>query len=482
MAFVPNFKHDIFVSYAHVDNQPFPGTKEGWVTTLVKGLRRGLSQKLGRGDIFELWIDHNLSRNVNITTQILETLEQTATLLVILSPAYIASDWCQKEKDTFLNFVEERVRLGSGIFIVERDKFEDDQRPTEFRELLGYRFWVQDQEGSPPRILGEPKPNPEDIRYYDKLNELSSEMAKELQNLKEVSEGTEIKIQKPDNVPTVFLAETTDDLDPVRDDVRRYLDQAGVTVLPNSWYSREPLAFKQAVEKDLAKSDLFVQLLSATPGKKAPDLPKGYVHEQFECAQNNDKPIMQWHSTKLVLDEIQDEDHVSLLKANTVFAVGIEEFKREVVKRAFYEPPPPKLRPINAFVFVNMETRDRSLAKEVCETLHQYGAGYVLPLTSGKPSEIREDLMHNLLECDALVIIYGKATAPWVREQLRQSRKIIHKRKSPLKALAVYEGPPDPKDPLDLKLENMQILNCRKCLNKEILKSFIDNIHLEENK
>ena len=48
MAFVPGYKHDIFVSYAHVNNQVVPGADEGWVTILVKWLGIGLSQKLGR--------------------------------------------------------------------------------------------------------------------------------------------------------------------------------------------------------------------------------------------------------------------------------------------------------------------------------------------------------------------------------------------------------------------------------------------------
>jgi hypothetical protein len=484
MAFVPEFKNDVFVSYAHVDDEPMPGAKEGWVTTLIKGLRTGLSQKLGRSDVFELWIDHKLSRNVKITPQIMEMLQQTATLIVILSPGYLASDWCQREADTFLKFIGERVRSGSRVFIVERDKFEDSKRPPEFSELLGYRFWVQDREDSPPRILGFPEPNPDDIRYYDKLNELSTELAKELQNLKDTADrgSQHPPPPKPEKAPIVFLAETTDDLDPVRDDVKRYLDQAGVTVLPDSWYSREPSAFRQAVKNDLGKSDLFVQLLSKTPGKKAPDLPKGIVYEQFECAQNAGIHIMQWHDRKLELNKIHDRDHCALLKGTTVFAVGIEEFKREVVKCAFYKPPQPEQRSIHAFIFVNMDTRDSSLAKKVCNALRQYGADVMLPITTGTPAEIRKDLMHNLLECDALIIIYGEATAPWVREQLRQSRKVIYKRESPLKALAVYEGPPDPKDPLNLMFENIQILNCRQSHNEKIIKKFIDNLRSEENK
>jgi hypothetical protein len=38
MAYVPEFEHDIFVSYAHVDDIPLPGIEDGWVTTLVNNL------------------------------------------------------------------------------------------------------------------------------------------------------------------------------------------------------------------------------------------------------------------------------------------------------------------------------------------------------------------------------------------------------------------------------------------------------------
>ena len=39
MPFVPGYRHDIFVSYAHVDDKPLLGAKEGWVTILVAARR-----------------------------------------------------------------------------------------------------------------------------------------------------------------------------------------------------------------------------------------------------------------------------------------------------------------------------------------------------------------------------------------------------------------------------------------------------------
>ena len=51
MAFVPGYKHDLFVSYANVDNE------RGWVTVLVRELRIQLAAWIGRSDAFEIWWD-----------------------------------------------------------------------------------------------------------------------------------------------------------------------------------------------------------------------------------------------------------------------------------------------------------------------------------------------------------------------------------------------------------------------------------------
>jgi len=473
MAFVPNYEHDIFLSYAHVDDIVEAGAEHGWVTTLVKGLKTKLAQKLGRSDAYKLWVDHELSRHVRITPQIMGALKKTAILIVILSPGYIASDWCQREKDTFLIFIKEMARSGSRVFIVERDKIKDEERPSEFKELTGYCFWVQ-EEGKPPKTLGTPKPNPDDPRYYELVNDLSYDLAEELQKLKSAAKSPKTKLSEAS--PTMFLAEVTDDLDSQRDSVKRYLNQAGIRVLPEACYPFDPRAFKQALERDLAKCKSFVQLLSGTPGKKPPDLPQGYVNLQFECAKEAGKIILQWRSQDLDIASITNTDHRALLQLDSVVATGIEEFKSMVKENVFYRPPSSVKKPIEAFVFVDMESIDRSLANDVCTMLDRYGAGYVLPRERGSPKEMRNDFEKNLLYCDTLIVIYGNSTVDWVRENLRQSHKILAMRERPLKALALFEGPPEPKENPGLKLPDMRIINCKKGLSEPELKSFLDNI------
>ena len=77
MSIVLNFKHDVFLSYARVDDAPVPvgAEDEGWVTYFVKCLKWRLNQLCGRRDVFQLWMDHDLSRHVDLHPQILRPSE-----------------------------------------------------------------------------------------------------------------------------------------------------------------------------------------------------------------------------------------------------------------------------------------------------------------------------------------------------------------------------------------------------------------------
>src|SRR5208282_5210533 len=147
MAYVPGYAHDIFVSYAQVDDLTDQDGVDGWVTTLIKKLSNRLAQRLGRRDSFSIWYDHYLSHHVNITPEIMSTLEKTATLVVVLSPGYLASEWCQRERHTFLKLVQERA-------------------------------------GKPPRILGMSHSGPDEDAYFDVLNDLAWELSEKLKQLK----------------------------------------------------------------------------------------------------------------------------------------------------------------------------------------------------------------------------------------------------------------------------------------------------------
>jgi TIR domain len=129
MVFVPGYSHDVFVSYAHVDDEPLIGAQRGWVTTLINNLETVVRQKLGFRD-FRIWMDHQLAGNQPLTPAIMSALGNTATLLIILSPGYLSSEWCGRERTAFLRLVQGKRDACSQVFVVYSDNLDRGSVPA----------------------------------------------------------------------------------------------------------------------------------------------------------------------------------------------------------------------------------------------------------------------------------------------------------------------------------------------------------------
>jgi hypothetical protein len=526
-AFVPGFKYDVFVSYAQVDNEPFPGTVKGWISTLAEGLENLMPQKLGGN--FSLMHVQLLPPNQQVTPKIENILKRTAILIVILSPSYLSSETCPKEREVFLSAVDGQAC--SRLFIVEATKIELAEKHEEFRKAKGYyHFWILDEKSKLPRKLGYPQPNPNDPYhqpYYNILNDIAEDLAKELNRLKlleekasnnktsdvlrssaeepdsktkesdvepeesvaetkelaskiEESETKESEREEPDTRPAVFLADVTPDLSIKRDEVRRYLDQAGCKILPDKPLSPDDTKiFREAWEKELENCKAFVQLLSNMTGRRNSP---SFCQIQYECALKTKKPIIQWRDTDLDLASIQDQEHQDLLKCETVVAVNFEAFKREVVERVSEivrqesSKSPDTDGCSDALVFLNANKEDDLLAQDISNIMYNNEVGCISSLWEGEAeeSEIQEDFKDNLIDCDGVIVIYGLVSVVWVRRQLRELRKIMSRRTQLLKAFAVCDGPPKTKAPLKFQIPKMITLNCRDGLNAAQFEPFFN--------
>lgn len=457
-AFAPGFKHDVFVSYAHVDDIPAHGSSHGWVTTFVAELGRQLAMQLGRIDNQSVWMDHHLRGNSAITPEILGEATESATLLVILSQGYLNSEWCNRELEVFLSRIKAQQGIDIPVFVIEKQRLDRGLWPRDLGNLRGYPFWEYDGQPGPDTpcyTLADPRPREDQLKYWSRLSDLSKDLAVALRRMApDKGPGT----ADTENRVKVFLAEATDDLEEKREEVKRYLDQRGLQVLPKNYYPNDPEAFRRAQESELADCRLFVQLLSSIAGKHPAGAENGFPDLQYQIAKQMNLPIVQWRSPKLDLDEVGLDAQRILLEAETVMAVPIEEFKEEVFKKAttsYTDPPTPDQ---STLVFVNHGDEDAELATKVISVIEEAKLGYSVPLKVGSPAQLRQDLEENLLISDVILWIYGQAPLGWVREQLLSFQKVGWRRDKPArKALCKY--PPSKPDP-GIKLASMDTLYC----------------------
>jgi hypothetical protein len=466
MAYVPDYDHDVFVSYARLDDQG----ASAWVTNLVRHLDTEVRQRLGTKDL-RIWIDHSLDGNRLLTPEIMQAIRRSATLMIIVSPSYIASEWCAKERNAFLGFARDCVVEGR-IFIVRCRDTDPGALPPEFGDLIGFKFWTQDT-GGVARPLGLTDLN--ERAYFAEVINLSDRLARQLKEMR-AAQVAGTRSSAPAAAEHIFLARSTDDMEWREGELVGYLTQAGLGILPETWYPEDnEQDFRAAMQADLNRSSAFVQLLSRLPGRRARFAGgRRFPVIQHDVAKEVGKPILQWRELADDPAAVGDEAHRELLEGAR--ACGFEEFQRAVVEAARRKAQTPKPRGANVAVFVNADRDDLDLARQLSELLAGQGVECYWPIVEGSPEKVRQDLEENLKICDGLVLIYGASEPSWVRDQLRQGRKILSQRDRALAALAIYLGPPPQKTELAVALPQLITLDGRAGVPPEMLRQFVERL------
>ena len=95
MGFLPGFEDDVFISYAHNDDDRFPREEKGWVSQLHADLEERVRYHLGQPP--RLWRDCEIRNNDDFAKKISSRLAHTATLLSVISHNFLQRPWCDRE-------------------------------------------------------------------------------------------------------------------------------------------------------------------------------------------------------------------------------------------------------------------------------------------------------------------------------------------------------------------------------------------------
>jgi len=450
-----DFRSDIFVSYAQLDNQPLVEGRGGWVANLHRALETRLRQL--RGEEVTVWRDPKLQGNDAFDEDLVDRLQQSAVFVAVVSPRYLKSEWCRREVEAFLkaSTATGGVTVGdsSRLFKILKTPVSVEQQPRALQTQLGYEFFKTDPETGRVRELDEVFGPDAQREFWIKLDDLAHDIADVLDKLARPAGSSPSPIAAPGR--TIYLAETTSDLRERREAIKSDLLQRGLTVLPELQVPLSEPDCSTFVREQLARCTLSVHLIGRHYGFVPEGSNDSIVVLQHDLAVDRGLTgnfgRLIWLPPELKFDDERQrrvvagfEDDPRRLTGAELVKAPFSEFMAVLHERLNPEPDQsPPVEPSHAkLIYLICDRRDTDAVRPLMDVLFKAGE-VVLPTFEGDEADIRETHEEYLRECDAALIYYGAGNELWLRRKMRELQKSAgYGRQKPLLATAVYVGPP----------------------------------------
>jgi hypothetical protein len=516
VAFLPGFDEDVFISYAHNDDDTYGLEPRGWVAQLHMDLKQRVKVHLGAPNGAEpsLWRDCEIRTYEDFAKKISARLAKTATLLSVISRSYIHREWCVKELEDFSAYAERSFGLRIDdekwrIFKVEKVPVDRSDWPTPLQQgTKSYKFHGPDPRDSEvhefrPLLGGE-----YGIRYFEEMDELAKDIATVLLEMTVKARGT-----LPAALPgmPVYVAECTSDLEKEANEIRRDLKDRGYIVLPSADLPYRANEFKENVRQCLKRSVLSIHLV----GKEYGIIPEGEMEKSNAWLQNDlameraDDPNflrLVWMPGDVKPSDKRQQKFLEYLledsaaqKGADILTTKLEDLKTSVqdrlreIRRKLEKPQPaaaPNLANGNERapakrnpdeplrVYIICDQLDRKSPSLLALRKYFFSRGYepILALENEDESDALQEHADNLAICDACVIYYGQGSEKWFSTKLRDFRKIVSRRDPPVLAKAVYIVSPETEGKSELETHEAMVLRGAETFSPDALAPFVNRL------
>lgn len=496
------FPTDIFISYAHIDDESLIQNQKGWISEFHRALDIRLAQLLGRRPV--IWRDDSLQGNDVFDKQIVDQFSKVAIMISIITPRYVKSDWCIKEVDEFYNTSKTTIGFTvnnkARIFKVIKTPVRIEQHPEKISGVLGYEFYTNDPITGRVKELTQIFGNETERLYWEKLDDLAHDISSFLESLehnKSVT-GTLPSIASTNGqVPEkVFLAESSHDTQDFRDSLKRELQGYGYHILPDKQLPLITTALNESLISNLNETVLTIHLLGESYGVIPEGAQKSIVEIQNDVAASfsaaNSVPRFIWIPEGCEPNDERQVSFIDKLNSGKEGVVGadlvqgsLEDFKSIVIdklKSMKKEIKKEELQPevydgSSKIIYLICDLSDIDEIRPLEDYLFDNGYEVVLPIFEGDESGIREDHIENLKNCSAAIIFFSNANELWLRSKTRDFLKINgYGRAKPLAFKAIYIAPPDSISKQRFRTLDAEVIHAIDGIPEEKLKNLLSKI------
>lgn len=135
----PAFDYDVFVSYSHGDPKGAGGSPlKTWSHALIEALVADITSLSDEFDDLAVWYDLDLDPTLRLTSELRNKVKASAVLMILMSPRYLGSAWCQDERGWFEEQIEARSTDEGRVFVVRAVPTNEDAWPDFLRDERGH--------------------------------------------------------------------------------------------------------------------------------------------------------------------------------------------------------------------------------------------------------------------------------------------------------------------------------------------------------
>jgi len=515
------FEKDIFISYAHIDDESLIETQKGWVSDFHRALEIRLAQLLGRRPV--IWRDPSLQGNHLFDKQIVDQFSKVAIVISILTPRYVKSEWCVREVNEFYDACQKNIGFSvnnkARIFKIIKTPVRVDLHPTVIQNILGYEFYTSDAATGRVKEFAQMFGQQTDMSYWEKLDDVANDICSFLESLEgsSAAPSNHVNVQPVTTTATIintpkqvnqtkkiYLAESSYDTLEFRDSLKRELLDYGYQIIPDKQLPLIGPVLSEQLPNYLNEAHLSVHLVGENYGVVPEGAKKSIVEIQNDIASSfsasNNLQRLIWIPENVEPVDERQALFLENLKTGKAGILGadlvqssLEDFKSvmmDTLKR-MEEKEKKAATTIDTLVdndllstnsgsklvYLICDLSDIDAIQPLEDFLFNNGYEVVIPIFDGDESQIREDHTENLKNCNACIIFFGNANELWLRSKMRDFMKISgYGRTQPLNAKAVYVAAPTTASKARFRTLEAEVINAMDALPVDKLKSFLQKI------